>query len=111
MKNLLFFLFAFVVLSCNGKKAIYTLDQSQPIVDYNQSYESHDQNITVNKAFKRYNEQTVILFNGKLISEKELTTQLDNKKVKSIENVTDSTKIEELGYDFDKVKRIIAVKS
>ena len=113
MKNSLpLILLALCVISCNGRKVQnYSLDKTQPIVDYNQSYEYYDTNITVNNAIERYNEQTLILFHSKIINEKKLKNLIEKGKIKSIQSITDENNITKLGYNYDKVKRIIIAKS
>ena len=111
MKNSLsLILLALFVISCSGRKASYSLDKTQPIVDYNQSYEYYDTNIKVNNEITRYNEQTVILFHSKIINEKELKNLIEKGKIKSIQSLTDEINIVKLGYNYDKVKRIIVAK-
>ena len=111
MKNSLsLILLALFIISCNGRKANYSLDKTQPIVDYNQSYEFYDTNSKVNDGIARYNEQTVILFNSKVINENELKNLIKKGKIKSIQSITDEINITKLGYNYDKVKRIIVAK-
>lgn len=111
MKNTLsLILFALFVISCNGRKANYSLDKTQPIVDYNQSYQYYDRYKTYNNAIQRYNDQTQILFHTKIINEKKLKQLIRKGKVRSVENITDEEKITEIGYNYDKVKRLIIAK-
>lgn len=111
MKNSLsLILFTLLVISCNGRKANYSLDKRQPIVDYNKPYEYYDRNNTVSNAIARYNDQTLILFHTKIINEKKLKYLIKKGKVRSIENITDKNNITILGYNYDKVKRLIIAK-
>ena len=72
MKNFIIIL-SFALVSC-GTQTKYKLDKNAPIVDYNQSYEYYNQNRNLNEATKRYNHQTVIMFNGREITYKRLQT-------------------------------------
>ena len=109
MKNFIIII-SFALVSC-GTQTKYKLDQNEPIVDYNQSYEYYDQSRNLNEATKRYNEQTVYLFNGKQITNKKFKQLFEKEKIKSIENILDKEKITHLGYSYDKVKRIIFTSS
>lgn len=109
MKNFIIIL-ALALVSCSTK-TIYKLDKNAPIVDYNQSYEYYDQSKNLNEATKRYNEQTVYLFNGKQITYNKFKQLFEKEKIKSIENILDKEKITHFGYSHDKVKRIIFTSS
>ena len=109
MKNFIIVL-ALALVSFNARTN-YKSDKNAPIVDYNQSYEYYEQSRNLNEATKRYNEQTVYLFNGKEITYKKFKQLFEKEKIKSIENILDKEKITHLGYSYDKVKRIIFTSS
>ena len=109
MKNFIIIL-SFALVSC-GTQTKYKLDKNAPIVDYNQSYEYYNQTRNLNEATKRYNDQTVYLFNGNEITYKKFKQLFEKEKIKSLENILDQEKITQLGYSHDKVKRIIFTSS
>jgi len=105
MKNFIIIL-SFALVSC-GTQTKYKLDKNAPIVDYNQPYEYYNQQRNLDGAIQRYNDQTVIMFNGREITYKRLQNLVKKEKIKSIENILDRDKITQLGYSHDRVKRII----
>lgn len=105
MKNFIIIL-SFALVSC-GTQTKYKLDKNAPIVDYNQSYEYYNQTRNLNEATKRYNDQTVFMFNGREITYKKFQQLMKKEKIKSIENILDRDKITQLGYSHERVKRII----
>ena len=105
MKNFIIII-SFALVSC-GTQTKYKLDQNEPIVDYNQSYEYYNQQRNLDGAIQRYNDQTVIMFNGREITYDRLQHLVKKEKIKSIENISDRDKITQLGYSHDRVKRII----
>lgn len=105
MKNFIIIL-SFALASC-GTQAKYKLDKNAPIVDYNQPYEYYNQQRNLDGSIQRYNEETVIMFNGREITYNRLQHLVKKEKIKSIENILDRDKITQLGYSHDRVKRII----
>ena len=106
MKNfIIILLLAFV--SCNTAKKTYKLENTEPIVDYNQPYEYRKTRLQLSDVIKKQYEQTVFLFNGKEIDYEKFGQLLKKKKINSIENILDKDKIVNLGYSYDQVKRVL----
>lgn len=106
MKNSLIILSCLIVSACS-KKTIKPLDNSGPIVDHNKSYEYYDNSLKLKEAMKRQKEQTVIIVNNKVMEYDRFFELLNEKKINSVDIIEDSKKIGELGYSYDKVKKII----
>lgn len=107
MKNLLI-CFCLVILACN-KKITKPVIISEPIVDYNQSYESNDNLLKLKSSMKKEEEQTIVLLKNRLINFDQFYRLLNKRKVKTVKTITDSSKISELGYSYNNVKKIIIV--
>ncbi len=106
MKNYLFIL-AVLLISCNTAKNTYKLDNTGPIVDNNQPYQYHKNRLQLNNSVKKQYEQTVILLNGQEIGYEKFSQLLKNKKINSIESIAHKDKIENLGYSYKQVKRVL----
>ena len=87
MKNFIIII-SFALVSC-GTQTKYKLDQNEPKVDYNKSYEYYNQQRNLDGAIQRYNDQTVIMFNGREITYDKLQHLVKKEKIKSIENISD----------------------
>ncbi len=106
MKNFFFFL-ALILISCNTSKKTYKPVTTGPIVDNNQPYQYHKNRLELSNSVKKQYEQTVILLNGKEIGYDKFSQLLKNKKINSIESIFDKDKIENLGYSYKQVKRVL----
>lgn len=110
MKNFLFLL-ALILISCNTSKRTYKLENTGRIVDNNQPYEYHEIRLQLNNSVKKQYEQTVILLNRQEIGYEKFSQLLKNKKINSIESILDKNKIENLGYSYKQVKRVLLTSS
>lgn len=91
-------------ISCASHK--YTLEKG-PIYDIQGSYEQINAQRKVSRSIDKMNAQTVYAYQGKVISKEKLNTMMDHNKLKSIKVITNTTEIENLGFDKTKVRQLI----
>ncbi|MFC6266844.1 hypothetical protein [Frigoriflavimonas asaccharolytica] len=109
MKNIIWIAFLLVSISCS-KKSLYVLDKNQPIVDLPTNPEFYNKMKSFNASMERQEKQTIYLFKNKEIKKNDIQKLFENKKVNLMEMEVDSKKIENLGFDSSKVKKVYIFK-
>lgn len=97
-------IFLAVALSSCTAKNPYSLEKNQEIIDYT------DASIEASRRLSNSNDQTIFVYKNNKISRQRFHKLAKNKKVKSLESITDKSKIEEMGFSFADVKRIILIQ-
>lgn len=92
--------------SCSSNQSVYTLENSEPIIDYPRSYQENERMLQIKQVLKQQESETVYLWNSKEIAYEKFKEKMNKKKVRTLKIVTDPDEINALGFDNTKVKKM-----